>query len=613
MIGSKFNIQAQTTPRLGDILLERGNISKAELDNALKMQSNRDALLGEIIISHKLAKQADVNDALEIQFDGITLDISASECDPDLLSHISPKDCLSHMAIPWRRLDGRVIIAAADPHDPALGQLIHEKWRGNAIIVRANPLAVRQAIEFAFTQELTKTARLLCPEPFSCRNFGQKMSGIWGWLLIVVGICAIYFAPELIFIAVFLFAMLANIGTTILRSSALIAFLFGRDKNPKIRTDTPLLSDFRKRPKVTVLIPLFHESRVLDPLLTALNKLTYPKELLDIKLLLEEEDDITAAGLAARILPRWMEIITVPADILQTKPRAMNYALPFCKGEIIGIYDAEDRPDPDQIDKIVAHLMAAPKNVGSVQCFLDFYNTNRNWISRCFTLEYAVWFRVIMRGLQRLGMPLPLGGTSVFVRRNVLEEVGAWDAYNVTEDADLGMRMARFGYRCEIVNSTTWEEANAKPIAWVKQRSRWLKGFAMTWATHMRNPLKLYRELGPVGFFGFQVILLGTVTSFLAAPVFWVIWTGFVGVEWGFFDLLPAWVWAGAFWFLIIGEAVMLTIATIAALIKKRPGLIPFVFTLFLYWPLGTFAAYKALAELFFAPFYWDKTDHGLD
>ncbi|MCF6305467.1 MAG: glycosyltransferase [Rhodobacteraceae bacterium] len=613
MASPKIEFLARRIPKLGSILLARGNISKIDLNNALKMQSNRDALLGEIIVSHQMAKQADIENAVDIQFDGITLDISTAPADPDLLDGLDPIKCLEIEIIPWRRINNQVVIAAANPHDPQVLQFAENRWPGQAKIVRAKPAAIRAGIEVGFRQELTKNAHNLCPEKYSCREIGQKLNGVLG-LLVVLSIAALVFLfPSKIFLGLLLWALLANFATTVLRATALGLFLFGRDRIIVKSNTTPLLSDFRKRPKITVLVPLFHENRVLDALLSALEKLTYPKELLDIKILLEEKDEITAAALATRILPRWIEVITVPADTLQTKPRAMNYALPFCKGEIIGIYDAEDRPDPDQIDKVVSHLMAAPNSVGSVQCYLDFYNTKRNWMSRCFTIEYAVWFRVIMRGLQRMGAPLPLGGTSVFVRRNVLQQVGAWDAHNVTEDADLGMRMARFGYRCEIVDSTTWEEANSRPVAWVKQRSRWLKGFAMTWATHMRNPLLLLKELGPIGFFGFQVIFLGTLTSFLSAPLFWVIWTGFLGVEWAFFDQFSDGFWVFAFGLLILGEAVMILIAMTAVLLKKRPALLPIIFTLFLYWPLGTFAAYKAIFELFFAPFYWDKTDHGLD
>ena len=162
-----------------------------------------------------------------------------------------------------------------------------------------------------------------------------------------------------------------------------------------------------------------------------------------------------------------------------------------------------------------------------MQGYLDFYNSGDNWLSRCFTLEYAIWFRVVLLGVQRLGLPIPLGGTSVFFRRSVLERIGAWDAHNVTEDADLGMRLARFGYRCEMIASTTWEEANCRALA-VDQASARAGSRAMrvTWATHMRRPRELWRDLGPRGFLGFQVLFLGAITSYLSLPLFWAIWTG---------------------------------------------------------------------------------------
>ncbi|MBL4806122.1 MAG: glycosyltransferase [Rhodobacteraceae bacterium] len=612
MFSTKIDNSTQRNPKLGDVLVDRGNISKSDLMTALKMQSTRDAMLGEIIVANRLAKQADVDDALNLQFDGAVLDVSCGSPDPDLLLGVDPWTCLKRNMLPWRKMDGQVIVAAEDPKCPKTMLAVKIHWP-DATILHADAKDLRHCIQTSFRDDLTRTASTLCPEKNSCREIGKRLSGIYGVMAVTLIAAIIIFAPMFGFFAIFFWALASNIATTILRASALVSFFFSKSKTIKELTDTPRLSDFRKRPKVTVLLPLFREDKVLKSLLTSLNRITYPKELLEVKILLEEEDQITAKALAKCHLPRWADIITIPKDTLQTKPRAMNYALPFCKGEIIGIYDAEDRPEPDQIDKVVCHLMTAPTDVGSVQCYLDYYNSSSNWMSRCFTIEYASWFRVIMRGLQKIGAPLPLGGTSVFVRRNVLEEVGAWDAHNVTEDADLGMRMARFGYRCEVVDSTTWEEANNHPIAWIKQRSRWLKGFAMTWATHMRNPLQLWRDLGPVGFFGFQAVLLGTVTAYLTAPVFWVIWTGYMGVDWAFFEVLPAWFWSATFIALIAGEAVMITIAIVAMLLKRRLGLIPFIFTLSLYWPLGTIAAFKALWELFFAPFYWDKTDHGND
>jgi cellulose synthase/poly-beta-1,6-N-acetylglucosamine synthase-like glycosyltransferase len=290
----------------------------------------------------------------------------------------------------------------------------------------------------------------------------------------------------------------------------------------------------------------------------------------------------------------------------------MNYALRFCLGDIVGVYDAEDRPDTGQIRKVVQHLQDAPPEVACVQGYLDFYNTDTNWLSRCFTIEYAIWFRVLLLGVQRLGIPIPLGGTTVFFRRHVLEQIGAWDAHNVTEDADLGMRLARFGFRCEMIASTTMEEANCRALPWIKQRSRWLKGYAITWATHMRDPRALLRDLGLRGFLGFQVLFLGAITSYLSIPLFWVIWTGSIGFDLAFWKTFPSWLLTGFFASMLLGQAVMLTVAAIAARDSGRLWLLPWILTLPLYWPLGAIAAYRAIAELFYAPFYWHKTEHGV-
>jgi cellulose synthase/poly-beta-1,6-N-acetylglucosamine synthase-like glycosyltransferase len=352
---------------------------------------------------------------------------------------------------------------------------------------------------------------------------------------------------------------------------------------------------------------------VADQLLAALSAMEYPAPLLDIKLVLEEEDETTRAAIARSVLPPTIEVVTVPKDTLRTKPRAMNYALPFCRGEIIGVYDAEDKPDPGQIRAVVQHLMDAAPDVACVQGYLDFYNAGDNWLARCFTIEYATWFRVLLTGVQRLGLPIPLGGTTVFFRRRVLEEIGAWDAHNVTEDADLGMRLARFGYRCEMIGTTTMEEANCHgAMRWVGQRSRWLKGYAITWATHMRNPARLWRELGWRGFLGFQVLFLGGMTSYLALPLLWLLWLATIGLQVPGFDRLPDPLLTAFFVSGALGQIVMVAAAGLALIDGKRTRMLPWVLTLPLYWPLGALAAYRAIAETFYAPFYWNKTEHGL-
>ncbi|HET9068513.1 MAG TPA: glycosyltransferase family 2 protein, partial [Amaricoccus sp.] len=244
--------------------------------------------------------------------------------------------------------------------------------------------------------------------------------------------------------------------------------------------------------------------------------------------------------------------------------------------------------------------------------YLDFYNAGDNWLTRCFTLEYAIWFRVVLLGVQRLGIPIPLGGTTVFFRRGMLESMGGWDAHNVTEDADLGMRLARFGYRCEMIGSTTWEEANCRPGSWVRQRSRWLKGYALTWATHMRRPRELWKDLGPRGFAGFQVLFLGAITSYLSLPLFWAISAASFGLGLGFWESFPAWLMWSFLASMIAGQAVMLATAAVAARDAGQARLIWLVPTLPLYWTLGALAAYRAVGEIFTRPSYWHKTEHGV-
>jgi cellulose synthase/poly-beta-1,6-N-acetylglucosamine synthase-like glycosyltransferase len=291
----------------------------------------------------------------------------------------------------------------------------------------------------------------------------------------------------------------------------------------------------------------------------------------------------------------------------------MNYALDFAHGEVVGILDAEDRPAPDQLTRVAAALRAAPPEVACVQCQLSYYNASENWITRCFQIEYSIWFEVLLTGFQRLGLPIPLGGTSVYFRRRALEALGGWDAHNVTEDADLGMRLARRGMRCAVLDSVTGEEANCRAGPWIRQRSRWLKGYLLTWLSHMRAPLRLWRELGLRGFLGLNVLFLGAAATYLAMPLFWVSVIGGLATGqsvWG--PAIPDW----ALWplgvSLALGQAVMLGCAALATVRRGTPGLLVWVPVLPLYWTLGAAAAWKAVIEIAWAPYYWDKTRHGI-
>jgi glycosyltransferase XagB len=366
------------------------------------------------------------------------------------------------------------------------------------------------------------------------------------------------------------------------------------------------------QPVVSIIVALYREASIAPRLVRRLALLDYPAELLDVILAVEAEDHVTLDALATAELPPWMRVVIVPEGQVKTKPRALNHALDHARGAIIGVYDAEDAPEPDQILKVIERFQRSGPDVACLQGVLDYYNPCTNWLSRCFTIEYAGWFRLVLPGLARLGLVVPLGGTTLFFRRDVLDQLGAWDAHNVTEDADLGLRLARHGYRTELVDTVTFEEANCRTFPWIKQRSRWIKGYIMTWAVHMRQPRLLWRQLGPKGFWGFQVLFLGTIAQFLLAPLLW----SFMVLTFGFghpmFDALPMpFIWA-IFGIFFLSEVANILIGALG-LGRTAHGLSRiWVLTLKVYFPLASLAAYKGLVELATRPFYWDKTTHGL-
>ncbi|TPE53698.1 glycosyltransferase family 2 protein [Amaricoccus solimangrovi] len=598
--------------RLGDVLVGAGAIGAEALARALESQRTQDAPLGRILVADGLISAEALGDALARQSGLGRIDLDAAPADPDLVARFDPYLCLALEAIPWRDLGPLRVIVIGDPRRRAEAAAAFGAGAGEVTVALAAPTAIRAAITEVFRDRLRDDARELCPARFSCRDWLGASRRWWPRLaagLVAASACA---APLVALRLLLVWVLIANAATMALRLTALFArYRLG----PTVLEPPPggiRRIRARRLPRVSLLVPLYREARVARGLLAGLQALDYPPALLDIKLVLEEHDTLTRAAIEETPLPPTMEVVSVPADATRTKPRAMNYALPLCRGEIVGVYDAEDRPDPGQIRAVVARFAEAPPEVACLQGYLDIYNTDRGWLARCFTLEYAIWFRVILLGVQRLGIPIPLGGTTVFFRRAQLEMMGGWDAHNVTEDADLGMRLARFGYRCEMLPTTTMEEATLTVPAWIRQRSRWLKGYAITWASHMRDPWALWRDLGARGFLGFQVLFLGALTSYLAIPLFWL--TG--ALTYGFH--VP--VWQGLPWSLrlaffvsmIAGQAIMLAIAFIAARDAGRLRLLPWVPTLCLYWPLGAVAAYRAVLEIFQAPFHWHKTEHGL-
>jgi glycosyltransferase XagB len=367
-------------------------------------------------------------------------------------------------------------------------------------------------------------------------------------------------------------------------------------------------------PAYSVLVPLFRESAILPHLVNALSRLDYPAGKLEVLLVLEASDIETHAKLMTFTLPGHFRLVIVPDSQPRTKPKALNYALGLSHGDYIVVYDAEDRPEPDQLRAALAKFRAAPEPLACVQARLNIYNPDASWFTRQFAIEYSALFDAILPMLAAYRLPIPLGGTSNHFPRAVLEQLGGWDPYNVTEDADLGIRLARLGWQTAVVNSTTWEEAPSSLRVWVPQRTRWLKGWMQTYLVHTRAPIRLGRDLGFKRALGLHVYIAGLILSSLAHPVMylmlaahWATGHAFAAPE----GSIHAVIWWSAWASLGVGYLSSAWVAAIA--VKRRhPRLIYAALWMPLYWLLISFAAYRALWQLYRDPFLWEKTPHGV-
>ncbi len=517
--------------------------------------------------------------------------------------------CLRDGVLPWRRAGDVTLIAVADLAGfSRRADALHDRF-GPLALALITPEALRAALVRARGVHLVRQAEVCVSADDSCRalRLGRMRA------VAVAGLAALLLATLLAPLAVLAgltaVAVLVLAAVTALKLAAARAVLSAR------RTPAALVPPVPEAelPVISVLVPLYRERDIAGRLLTRLARLDYPRDRLEVLLVVEAVDAVTRATLARLRLPDWMRTVEVPDGRPRTKPRALNYALTQARGTIIGIYDAEDAPAPDQLRRIAARFAAAAPDVACLQGQLDYYNPRSTWLARCFTVEYATWFRLVLPGLARLGLVVPLGGTTLFLRREVIEALGGWDAHNVTEDADLGLRLARRGWRTELIDTVTAEEANCRLLPWVRQRSRWIKGYALTWAVHMRDPARLWRELGPTRFWGVQLLFLGSLVQATLAPVLWSFWAVALGLGHPLTALLPLAALVALGVLFVLSEAVTIALGIIAVSGDRRHRFLrPWVPTLHLYYPLATLAAAKAGAELLAAPFYWDKTAHGL-
>jgi cellulose synthase/poly-beta-1,6-N-acetylglucosamine synthase-like glycosyltransferase len=357
---------------------------------------------------------------------------------------------------------------------------------------------------------------------------------------------------------------------------------------------------------------MYKEKESIPKIISYLQDIDYPSEKLDIKLVLEDSDAETYEAAIACAPSYNFEIIRVPDSKLRTKPKALNYAIKFARGEYITVFDADDIPEKTQLKKAIITFRARPKNVACLQARLNYYNANYTWLTRFFSLEYSLLFDFVLRGLQIMDMPLPLGGTSNHISCANLRELGDWDPFNVTEDADLGVRISALGLKTEMLDSYTMEEATATMPTWIRQRSRWIKGYMQTWLVHMRSPIKLHKTIGARGFWGFQFFIGFASFCFITAPIIWVV--AFLGWIFPEQNFLPEWI----IWFSLINLAINFLSHWFMMFfcLRAREEIDYKIIVLAILYPfyliMHSIASYKALWQLIVKPHFWEKTMHGV-
>jgi len=366
-------------------------------------------------------------------------------------------------------------------------------------------------------------------------------------------------------------------------------------------------------PVYSILAPMYREPESAQHLVDALAALDYPAGKKDVQLLVEEDDLVTRQAVGRIRLPEGFRVTVVPESHPRTKPKACNIGLAEARGKYLVIYDAEDRPERDQLLKAAAGFLRAESDVICLQSKLNFYNPRQNILTRWFTAEYSTWFDLSLPGLSALRAVIPLGGTSNHFITAKLREMLGWDAYNVTEDCDLGVRIYRLGFRSRMLNTTTWEEACSSLRFWIRQRTRWLKGYMQTYLVHMRRPMDLYKEVGLMNTIHFQLLIGGIVFSFLINPFFWSLALLWFLVRLEFLTVLfPGPVFVMGAMCLFVGNFGFAYASAVGCYKRGYYDLVKYALISPLFWIMMSYSGWRAFVQFFSDPFYWEKTKHGL-
>ena len=607
---------ARRARMLGSLLLETGLVDPEQLGEALDIQARTGARLGEVLLHAGAVDEKTLTQLLAHQLRLPHLDVSAFEPEEEALAIIPEPIARRFRFVPLTVRNGVLFLAMADPLDDVALAHIREYTELPVRAVVTTRTAVDTLLQRLHAQHYVKvaTAELVNRSPdesayrvLTLRQRLVLLALVVLWIVLV----GLWPVPALIVTNVISFFYYVAFS---LYKSKLVFDALRNDLELPVSPEEVAALDERTLPTYTILVPLYRETAVVERLTEAIARIDYPRTKLDVKLILEEDDVDTIGALRSMHLPAHFKLVVVPDAPPKTKPKACNYGLIHAEGRYVVIYDAEDLPEPDQLKKVVVAFRKAEQRIVCIQCKLNYYNREQNVLTRWFTSEYSNWFDLVMPGLDAADAPIPLGGTSNHFETEKLLELGAWDPFNVTEDADLGIRLHKAGYKTAIIDSTTFEEANSELYNWVRQRSRWVKGYVQTWLVHMRHPIGLWKQIGWRSWFSFQFMIGGTFFGFLVNPFYWLLTTIWALTQASLIrSFFPSYVYFAAAVALFLGNFVFVYVNVAGAMRRRYFDLVKFALLSPLYWALMSVGAWKGLMQLFYEPFYWEKTVHGLD
>jgi cellulose synthase/poly-beta-1,6-N-acetylglucosamine synthase-like glycosyltransferase len=601
---------------VGQTLMDRGLITPDQLAWAISAQARTGSRLGSILVAAGLVKRRALYETLAANWDVPFVDVTLEPLDPGLLTLVDGQRLAREGWLPLRRLeDGCVLVASCERPTPERRWAIETTVGAPIELAATTDWDILQGVRRGYYPKVQDQAALGLwrrSEHQSARKVLTRSQQAIGGIAIGIVLVALVFAFRQTVVVASAAASLTFLACVLFKFVVAMAGARRENDHGVTDTDVAALRD-DELPTYTILVPVYKEANVVADLIANLSQLDYPAEKLEILLLLEPDDVETIEAARAAHPPETMTMLIVPEGGPKTKPKACNVGMFFARGDFLVIYDAEDRPEPDQLKKAIIAFERGGDDLACVQAALNYWNDDENALTRMFTLEYSYWFDYMLPGLDAMRLPIPLGGTSNHFRTETLRRLGGWDPYNVTEDADLGIRASALGYRVGVVNSTTFEEANCATRNWVRQRSRWIKGYLQTLLVHLRHPVGLTREAGLRQTAAFALLVGGTPLTFLLVPPLYALFVVSLLVPAAALSsFFPGWVLTVSLFNLLIGNGLMVYLSMMGAFKRRRYQLVPWALLNPVYWILHSIAAYKAVWQLITKPHYWEKTAHGI-